>query len=98
LKITITLDQNQASAQFFSAHASVREAIESAMPRLREMLADSGITLGQASVGTETFREQAQQQSDARQSPAFAPVTSISNVAMGERLLQHARGLVDTFA
>ena len=98
LKITITLDQNQASAQFFSAHASVRDAIESAMPRLREMLADSGITLGQASVGTETFREQAQQQSDTRHGPTFTPVSNMSNVTMGERLLQHARGLVDTFA
>jgi flagellar hook-length control protein FliK len=98
LKITITLDQNQASAQFVSAHASVREAIESAMPRLREMLADSGITLGQASVGAETFRGQGQQHSDVHPDSAFAPVTNMGNVTMGERLLQHARGLVDTFA
>ena len=98
LKITITLDQNQASAQFVSAHASVREAIESAMPRLREMLADSGITLGQASVGKETFHEQAQQQSGAHAAPAFATATNIGNVTTGERLLLHARGLVDTFA
>ena len=98
LKISISLDQNQASAQFFSAHASVREALETAMPRLREMLADSGITLGNASVGTEAFREPTQQQPRAHvtQSDAFA--ADSGTVSSAERLLRPMLGLVDTFA
>jgi flagellar hook-length control protein FliK len=98
LKISISLDQNQASAQFFSAHASVREALETAMPRLREMLADSGITLGNASVGTEAFREPAQQQPRTHVAQAGVVAADSSTVASGERLLRPMLGLVDTFA
>ncbi len=98
LKITITLDQNQASAQFVSAHASVRDAIEAAMPRLREMFADSGISLGNTSVGTETFREQSQQQSAAPPVQRSASLQDAGRITSGERLLQRSRGLVDTFA
>ena len=99
LKITLTLNHDQATAQFVSAHASVREAIETAMPRLREMLADSGITLGNTSVGTDAFREQAQPQQESRAyAPAPAAAADPGAVARGEQLLRRARGLVDTFA
>ncbi|MCX7248786.1 MAG: flagellar hook-length control protein FliK [Burkholderiales bacterium] len=98
LKISISLDQNQASAQFFSAHASVREALETAMPRLREMLADSGITLGNASVGTEAFREPTQQQPRAHVAQAGVVAVDSGMVSSGERLLRPMLGLVDTFA
>jgi flagellar hook-length control protein FliK len=98
LKISISLDQNQASAQFFSAHASVREALETAMPRLREMLADSGITLGNASVGTEAFRDPAQQQPRAHVAQPGVVAVDSGMVSSGERLLRPMLGLVDTFA
>ena len=52
-------DQNAvANAQFASPHAAVREALEAAMPRLREILAESGITLGNATVGNGSFQQQ----------------------------------------
>lgn len=98
LKIAISLDQNQASAQFFSAHASVREALEVAMPRLREMLADSGITLGNTSVGAEAFREPTQQQPRAQVAQTGTVVADSGPVSSGERLLRPMLGLVDTFA
>ena len=98
LKIAISLDQNQASAQFFSAHASVREALEVAMPRLREMLADSGITLGNTSVGAEAFREPTQQQPRAQVVQTGTVVADSGPVSSGERLLRPMLGLVDTFA
>lgn len=100
LKITLTLDRDQASAQFVCAHAPVREAVEAAMPRLREMLADAGITLGNASVSTDAFREQAQPQQKQRAYPAGPAATAADAgaVTLGERLLRRSRGLVDTFA
>lgn len=100
LKITLTLERDQASAQFVSAHASVREALETAMPRLREMLADSGITLGNASVSTDAFREQAQPQGEPRAYPAAPAAAAVDPgvVIPEERLLRRSRGLVDTFA
>lgn len=47
-------------AQFASPYAAVREAIEAAIPRLREALAESGITLGNAVVSDGSFQQQQQ--------------------------------------
>jgi flagellar hook-length control protein FliK len=60
LEVRLTINNDQASALFVSQHSAVRDAIESAMPRLREMLADNGITLGNASVGSESLGQQQQ--------------------------------------
>lgn len=57
-------DQQQANLQFFSAHDAVRHALEAAIPQLREALADSGISLGETSVGEQ---DQFQQQSGEQQ-------------------------------
>lgn len=64
LEVRLTISNDQASALFVSHHFAVREAIEAALPRLREMLADNGITLGNVSVGSESFSQQ--QASDQR--------------------------------
>lgn len=59
VRVSVASDQSgTANAQFTSPHAAVREAIEAAMPRLREILAESGITLGNTTVGSESFRQQ----------------------------------------
>jgi flagellar hook-length control protein FliK len=100
LKITITLANDQASAQFVSTHLTVREAIETAMPRLREMLADSGITLGNTSVSADAFREQPQAQHEPRAYAAKSgsAIVDLGVVTGGTQLLHQSRGLVDTFA
>ena len=99
LKITLTLNDDQASAQFFSAHATVREAIESAMPKLREMLADSGITLGNTDVSADTFREQAQPQQQRAYSTSGADAAANSSApAHTELPLRRSLALVDIFA
>lgn len=60
LEVRLTISNDQASALFVSQHSAVRDAIETALPRLREMLADNGIMLGNASVGSESFSQQQQ--------------------------------------
>ncbi|MBX8501121.1 flagellar hook-length control protein FliK [Pseudomonas lijiangensis] len=63
LSISLDLnDSNNTQAQFQSAHASVRAAVEQALPQLREALASQGITLGQASVSDESSRQASGQQ------------------------------------
>lgn len=57
IEVTLALDGNQASATFVSPHAAVREALENSMTRLREVLADAGVTLGQTHVGSESRRD-----------------------------------------
>lgn len=57
IEVTLSLDGNQASASFTSPHAAVREALENSMTRLREVLADAGVALGQTHVGSESRRD-----------------------------------------
>ena len=64
IEVRLTISNDQASALFVSHHSAVREAIETALPRLREMLADNGIMLGNVTVGSESFSQQ--QASDQR--------------------------------
>lgn len=50
LEVQITMEQGEARIQFLSHHAAVREAVEGAIPRLREMLGESGVQLGDVNV------------------------------------------------
>ncbi len=51
LSVTLKLGDQGAQAQFLSAHAPVRQALEQAIPQLREALAEQGIQLAETSVG-----------------------------------------------
>ncbi|MGV8923912.1 MAG: flagellar hook-length control protein FliK, partial [Thermomonas sp.] len=51
IEVRVQLDGDRVSAQFSSAHAEVRQAIEASLPRLRDMLGQHGLQLGQADVG-----------------------------------------------
>jgi hypothetical protein len=99
LQIVLTLNGNdQASAQFVSPHAPVREALEQALPRLQQMLADNGITLGNASVSADGFRESAQRDA---QTGTVKPPGTRADSGEAPRPMQALRlvyGLVDTFA
>lgn len=53
LSVTLSVADQQAQALFVSPHPAVRAAVEAALPLLRNALAESGIALGQASVGAE---------------------------------------------
>lgn len=50
LNIRISINQDQASIVFSSQHGAVREAVEAALPRLRDFLQEQGLTLAQADV------------------------------------------------
>ena len=70
LEVRLNLSDGQASVSFVSQQPAVREAIETALPRLREMLADNGISLGNVMVGAESF---AQQREQAQAKPGNGP-------------------------
>ncbi len=53
IEITLEIGTDLSTAQFVSASPQVREALEQAMPRLREMLAQGGISLGEANVSSD---------------------------------------------
>lgn len=52
LQVKLSLIDNRAHIVFASEHAAVRQALEAGLPQLRAGFADSGIALGQATVGS----------------------------------------------
>jgi flagellar hook-length control protein FliK len=104
IDITLNLSGDQATALFNSANADVREALESALPRLREMLAGAGIQLGDARVGAQNHGQQGNEnRGGAGKNPDpeghDAILSQESAVNRGNVLLaSQGRGLVDTFA
>ena len=54
LKVRLQVGQDQVSVSFVSPHASVRDAVEQSMPRLREMMEQQGLNLGESSVNDQS--------------------------------------------
>ncbi|HEX8479508.1 MAG TPA: flagellar hook-length control protein FliK [Telluria sp.] len=50
VQVVLNVNNDQATVAFSSATPEVRAALENAMPRLRDMLGEAGVTLGEASV------------------------------------------------
>lgn len=98
IEIRMRLDGERVHADFSSGQAEVRQALESSLPKLREMLASQGFTLGQSDVG----HHGQSRSSDARQTPAgHVAGTGVgaeleSGDAAPRRLA--LRGLLDAYA
>ncbi|PTD97369.1 flagellar hook-length control protein FliK [Pseudothauera lacus] len=50
VEVSINMNGEQANAHFVAANREAREALEQALPRLRELMQQAGISLGQTSV------------------------------------------------
>lgn len=64
VEVSLTMNGDQASAIFTSSNPAVREALESSLHRLREVLAEAGVSLGQTQVGSQS-PNQSQRRDDA---------------------------------
>lgn len=101
MQVVLSVSSTQANASFYSPHAEVREALEAALPKLRDMLGDAGIQLGQANVNAGTPQQQG---SFAASMPTTHRTDSSSDMAnsvqtsttTAPRIIRE--GLVDTFA
>ena len=74
MEVKIQMQNDQATIHFIAAHSVVREALEAAMPRLREMFDNQGVQLGDVDVSEESFARQRQdrESSDTRQAAGSA--------------------------
>ena len=104
IEISLSVDKGSASASFVSANQEVRDAIETALPRLREMFASAGIQLGQTNVSSESFRQQSENPAASRARSQAGGDNDILACASVESLTsrgfhgQAGNGLVDLFA
>lgn len=98
IDVKLQLDGDRVHASFSSAHADVRHALESSLPRLREMLGEQGLQLSHADVGQQSTPQQQGDKGETGSGLASGnqlegsdlPVTSSHNLRM--------RGLLDAYA
>ncbi|MCQ0039320.1 flagellar hook-length control protein FliK, partial [Burkholderia glumae] len=112
LQVVLNVADNHAHALFVSQHPQVREAVEAALPKLREAMEAGGLSLGSANVsdgGAGFARQDAQRQaSDAsatrRAGGAFGAGGTGEDALAGiaatasSGATQRRVGIVDTFA
>ncbi len=61
IEVHISMQKEQASVTFVAHHAVTREALEAAMPRLRDMLQDNGLNLAQSEVSQQSLDQRRNQ-------------------------------------
>jgi flagellar hook-length control protein FliK len=100
VEVSLTMNGDQATAIFTSANPAVREALEGSLQRLREVLADAGVSLGQTQVGSESPSQSSRQEErgfgteqGVRYAATVAPPGSSATARSGA-----GRGMVDVFA
>jgi flagellar hook-length control protein FliK len=103
LHVVLNVSGDQATALFTSPHAAVREAVQQALPKLRDMLADNGIMLGNASVSDQGRQGAQSGYSGGGSKPSSSSgggAVEVSSVQQGPRSISmlQTQGLVDTFA
>jgi flagellar hook-length control protein FliK len=102
IEVSLTVSGDQAKAVFISANPEVRQALDNAMPQLREVLLGAGINLGQTHVGADSAGysssgDENADNSNRGRSTGNDPIAGVSGNVSGA-WLRTGRGLVDTFA
>lgn len=105
LQVVLNVSNNHANATFVAPHAEVRQALEAAMPKLREMLGEAGIQLDQASVNQGAPQQQGEfarsdggSGSRGRGQSQNGTEQATAEPAVSRRVTASGNGLVDTFA
>jgi flagellar hook-length control protein FliK len=108
VQVVLNVSNDQASVSFSSNQLEVRQALENALPRLREMMGESGIALGNATVDAGVAdQRQAQQDGERRNGGGngaghLAGASAANDDSAARPVARSVRlgdsGLVDTFA
>ena len=103
MEMAVSMDGDQASITFTSQHSMVRDALESSIPRLREMLAENGLNLVNVNVS-----QQGKSHREGQGAPGSQQGSSVANDDGGAneslsgpdmaQMLLHTQGLVDYYA
>lgn len=94
LQVSIAVHHGQASVWFGAEHAETRQALERAMPQLRQMLSNQGLTLTDSGVSRDSPRERAPQQGTANRIGAEAGASAEAAADIARARV----GLVDAYA
>ena len=105
MEVRIQFGSDQAQIHVASQHAVVREAIETSIPRLREIFDNAGVQLGDVNVSQHSFAQQRQPRDPAgaggtsgRADGAVAAGDDAGDAMALVRATDHLQSLLDVFA
>lgn len=109
VQVVLNVSNDGASVAFSSNQQEVRQALENALPRLREMMSESGIALGNATVDAGTPDQRQAQQDGERRNGGGGGIGNVGGTAAanddgagarpaGRTVALGDSGMVDTFA
>ena len=102
IEVSIHMNGDQANASFMVANPVAREALQDAMPKLRELMSQAGIQLGQADVSAGQSGQNSAQgerrQSNGGNSSGMLGAAGAIGSTMASGWTRQGNGLVDTFA
>lgn len=102
IEVSVQVSNDEVSVSFTAHHAATRDAIETAMPRLREMMGELGLSLGQANVSQHSA---GQGEGTLADSGASSGNSATGDAAHDEETMLESgatgpprQGLIDTYA
>lgn len=95
IEVRLSLHDQGAGAQFFAANPSVRDALDAALPRLRDMLAEAGISLLQAEVRDQAFTQNQSWRGGQGDEQGAGAVGTVHALPLGRA---SGQGLIDLYA
>lgn len=99
IRVNLSVDDGAAELTFVAQHALTRDAIEQALPRLREMLTENGLSLGSATVSEDGVPEDryGRDGRDSDRSPSMSDRTDGAEASDEQVTQRVTQGLIDTF-
>ncbi len=98
IEVRLQMDGDKVHATFSSAHADVRHALESSIPRLREMLNEQGFQLGNADVGQQHTAQDGKAGGGQNGQGSSDNEMAVTETIVSPAQLMRQRGLVDAYA
>jgi len=98
IEVRLQIDGDKVHASFSSAHAEVRHALETSLPRLREMLGEQGFQLGNADVGQQHTAQGGQDGNGQGGATGGDGEPTLADITVSPAQLMRQRGLVDAYA
>lgn len=97
LEVRIAIREGETSLWFGAAHADTRQALEQALPRLREQFASAGLSLGQSSVSQGPPQEPRSLRAAMLAGTSAADGDGADSPASAVAAARRITGLVDTY-
>lgn len=97
IEVRIEMSDDQVNVALSSRHAVVREAMEQALPKLREMFDDNGLNLASTDISQQSFAEQREQKTAGNHNHDFIDSTDQTIALTSTEVMSEPSSLPDGF-